>query len=514
MSATPLTYQLPDHLSSDQFIKQLHTKLSFVVAAQYPLVKTFYDSFDWRLYHASMVLEFNQSESVGVLSLMNIHHPQVLMTMELERMPTFAVDFPQPDFMQQLQLVLEMRALLPVMQLNGDYALVNILNSDQKTVLRLVIENYATLPGRIRIQTIKGYDKHVLALILLLQTEFALQAVDEPLLIEACHAQRKKIGGFSSKLKLRLEPEMRTDDVCRYIYINLLERMAQTEQGCIDNIDSEFLHDFRVAVRRTRAGLSQIKQVFPKQSMGQFIEFFSWLGHITSGVRDIDVYLLNYESYKNSLPEAYREDLEPLQQLLLSKQRRAYEQLARHLTGSVYQDGIEEWRDFLETPIELYEMDIAASLPIKHYADQRLWKVYKRLLREAGNIDPQSPVEALHGLRKTAKKLRYLMEFFQTLYSGTRIKLLLKALKTIQEVLGRIQDLEVQKLALKRFREELRKLNTPEQTLLAIDALINELDRRKNAARFTYTESYEVFSQKKNQQAFRELFASGTQTQT
>ena len=56
---------------------------------------------------------------------------------------------------------------------------------------------------------------------------------------------------------------MRADIAAKYIFSHLLKTMKDNEPGTIADTDSEFLHDFRVAVRRTRAGLSQLKGVLP-----------------------------------------------------------------------------------------------------------------------------------------------------------------------------------------------------------------------------------------------------------
>ena len=56
---------------------------------------------------------------------------------------------------------------------------------------------------------------------------------------------------------------MRADIASKFIYSHLLKAIKDNEQGTIADTDSEFLHDFRVAVRRTRTGLSQLKVVLP-----------------------------------------------------------------------------------------------------------------------------------------------------------------------------------------------------------------------------------------------------------
>ena len=59
-------------------------------------------------------------------------------------------------------------------------------------------------------------------------------------------------------------------------------------------------------------------------------------------------------------------------------------------------------------------------------------------------IDDDSPAEDLHELRKVGKELRYLLEFFASLYPAEVVKPFVKTLKGLQDQLGRFQDREVQ----------------------------------------------------------------------
>ena len=59
-----------------------------------------------------------------------------------------------------------------------------------------------------------------------------------------------------------------------------------------EQLDTEFLHDFRVALRRTRSLLGQIRDVFPAAAVEHFSSEFSWIGRLTGPPRDLDVLLL------------------------------------------------------------------------------------------------------------------------------------------------------------------------------------------------------------------------------
>jgi CHAD domain-containing protein len=145
-------------------------------------------------------------------------------------------------------------------------------------------------------------------------------------------------------------------------------------------------------------------------------------------------------------------------------------------------------------------------LTIKKLADQRIWKVYQRLLKEGSLINDASPAEALHDLRKVCKKLRYLMEFFQSLYDERKIKQSIKVLKKFQVVLGDFQDYEVQENSIKHFSEEMLSQNVAANTLLAMGVLVQYLDGMKCIARESFSEQFTAFKQVDNQLVFKALF--------
>jgi CHAD domain-containing protein len=86
----------------------------------------------------------------------------------------------------------------------------------------------------------------------------------------------------SAKPDLQLQPSMPAGEAARRILQNQLEAMEANEEGTCAARDPEFLHDFRVAVRRTRSALSQIKGVLPAPVLERFRPEFAWLGEITA----------------------------------------------------------------------------------------------------------------------------------------------------------------------------------------------------------------------------------------
>ena len=401
-----------------------------------------------------------------------------------------------------------MRALLPLATISYQIHRLNMLNKDQKTTLRLNIEEYELLPDRVTLQPIKGYDKVAARMSVFLEKSLELKASNKSVLNELLKLQGRKLNDYSSKLSIKLDSEMRTDHACKHIYSHLLRAITINASGTIADKDSEFLHDFRVAVRKTRSGLSQLKSVFPASIIAQHIEFFAWLGQITSHTRDMDVYLLAFEQYKKSLPVSIRDDLNPLHQYLAAKQKKVQQELAEKLRSNSYLKQLAEWKKFLQEPVSKKTTEANAMLPVKQFADKRIWKVYRRVLKEGARIDDNSHAEALHELRKTCKKLRYLMEFFQSLYPEEKIKVLIKTLKQFQEVLGDFQDYEIQENTLIKFSEEMMANKIPAATFLAMGVLIQNLEALRKKARNDFNSRYADFQQRNNRAAFEALFAT------
>ena len=304
-----------------------------------------------------------------------------------------------------------------------------------------------------------------------------------------------------------LLPEMPAGEAARRILLTLMETMGANEEGALSGRDPESLHDFRVALRRTRSALGQLSRVLPKEALERFRPEFAWLGEVTGPARDLDVFLLRFDDYRQRLPEVFRKDLAPLGRLLMVRRRDEHELLAENLGSPRYLKLKKDWADFLTasgTPEEPHE----AAGPVAELAARRIRKVLRRALREGEGIGVASPPEELHELRKTCKKLRYLLEFFQGLYSPKKIARLIGALKTLQDNLGDFQDCQVQSEALQQFAEGMASEGEASpRTLMAMGMLVGDLRHRQRQARDEFADRFAEFSRKKNLRLFDELFS-------
>ena len=305
-----------------------------------------------------------------------------------------------------------------------------------------------------------------------------------------------------------LEPETRTDEAVKSILRSLLEQMVLNEEGTAEALDPEFLHEFRVAARRTRAALARFRDVFPARSMERFTREFKWLGSITGTLRDLDVYLIQYDGYVEESPDAMRLDLEPLRAHLLDRQAEERAVLKGHLRSARYRRLIRDWRVFLERPVPARTRLKDAMRPIGETGRARIWKLHGRVLKRGRRIGRKTKAQAIHDLRLDCKKLRYMMEFCRPLFEPDAMTSQIRALKRLQDNLGDFNDLEVQQTGLEGMAHAMEdEGRAPLPTAIAMGRLIEGLRDRQEEERLRFFRRFAEFDRKANRKRADKLFA-------
>ncbi|MCG8381906.1 MAG: CHAD domain-containing protein [Gammaproteobacteria bacterium] len=481
------------------------------------LHRLYKDTFDGRLYQKKYLFWQETRESFYDVFVHNFKTGERLQSTACEDVVWPAV-IESSVLGRKIQAITKIRALMPQISVSVKQHILHYLGGDEKTQLRLIIEysqlmrpdgSIIPLDKRLLLLPVRGYDKPLKAVARYLERVHGLRLSQDNPLLHAMSAADQPLSRYSNTFQVGLDPEMPTDQAFKRILLDCLENMEKNETGVIEGIDSEFLHDLRVSVRRTRALLSQIPEAFPKKVLNQFEPSFAWVGKITGPLRDLDVYLLKFNDYQQALPVTEGENLMPLKRFLTRQQKIEQKKLARLLQSGRYQQLKSEWRTFLEKKDMKKPPSAVALQTVKRTADRYVWQAYKKLLKRGQVISPECPDKKLHRLRINAKKVRYLLDFFQTLYPSARIQPLMKQLKKLQDVLGDFQDLSVQAHTLQQFESQMeaeRQL-TPETTH-AIALLIQHFDARLEQQRGAFFNQFEQFSEAAHQVESKALFHS------
>jgi CHAD domain-containing protein len=505
-----LKFRLPDHYDQQQMITNLDEQFPIKPEPPQAVRLAFYDTFDWRLYNNALVLYHSEHG----LFLRPLSDVTVLQQARITTPPVFVRDLPDGAMKDKLSAIIEMRALLKLAHVYCYTTTYRVLNQDEKTVVRLACEEYRpsdeqsapVLAVYLVLKPVRGYDKnahqiadHLKELELAITSEDPMQAI--------LKNSGKTPGDYSGKLNIALSPDMRADEATKKILCFLLDIMKRNEPFIKGDVDTEFLHDFRVAVRRTRTALSQIKGVFPAEISTHFKEAFRTLGKLSNDLRDLDVYLLNEESYKALLPADMRDTIDPLFEYLQEKRDAALQHVINSLESRDYTRLIRDWTAFLQAPAGDSPAASGARRPIINVAQRRIDRVYRRIVTAGYRILENSDDELLHALRIECKKLRYLLEFFTSLFPEKKINALIKQLKQLQDNLGDFNDFDVQIEYLRKIAEEL-PLTGPRsrKTLLAIGRVIEKFENEKQAVKVAFVDVFTGFAAPANQAAFKQLF--------
>ncbi len=512
-------YHIPSNLSVRGLTQRLKRHVACRIDPQQSMKRTFYDTYDWRVYASGHVMEEQYLNSnTATLQLRSLNEPIVQAVATMSKKPLrFLRDLPKGAVRRQLASIIEMRALLPVASMRSRATSLRLLDNNQKTVAYLEVDENHVLNAagrtqgeairRARVVPVRGYTTAARRLSRLLNKDLGLEPADGDMLTAALAASGRRPGDYSSKLELQLDPSMRADAASKTVLRRLLDIMQANEHGIRNNIDTEFLHDFRVAVRRTRSALMQLKNVFPDRTQNRYRRGFQWLQQITGPARDIDVYLLKFADYQALVESPLRPALAPLRNFLQQRRTTQYRRLTRGLDSARYNKLIADWRAFLDQPPPTRSAPKNAARPICDVTNERIWRLYRRAIKAGRTIDDNSPAQDLHELRKTCKKLRYMLECFHSIYPQGEIKKLIRALKQLQDNLGDFNDLQVQFDVLQQFSKQIHaKGRAGPETLMAIDNLVANLRQQSEFKRQAFYGRYEKFARPVVAARFRRLF--------
>lgn len=486
-------------------------RAGFEVGAVEHLRRSLLDTFDRRLAGQGVRLELRAGRSAELVLADPVSPAAHVVIADT---PRFAADLPPGPFRSRLAPIIEVRALLPLVEVTAARTPVVRRNRTGKTDVQLSVYDQLRVGGRVMEPTwavelgeLPGYEKAARDARDLLD-ELDLDASEGDVL-DLPAATAAGWAGYDSSPTVVFAPQETAFDGFRRVLAHLAEAVQANWQGAVDHVDPEFLHDFRVAVRRTRSVLAQAKRVLPDDIRTSYRDGFDWLGEITGQARDLDVYVTKWPQYLAPLGEDARTRLAPLLEHLSSQRAAAHAQLSDELQSRGYLELLETWQRWLTEPSA---SDLAdATLPLTDVASPRIRRAQRTVVEGGRAIRPASPPEQLHELRKDAKRLRYLIECFGGLYQPRRLRAFVKVLKALQDNLGEHQDAGVQVDRLRAASEDMHQRDVAgPDLLLAMGELTSHFERRREAARAEFAERFAAYDSKDTPRLLRALLDSAS----
>jgi CHAD domain-containing protein len=257
------------------------------------------------------------------------------------------------------------------------------------------------------------------------------------------------------------------------------------EPGARLGDNPEELHDLRVAGRRLDAILRQFGSSLPAPLLKlrpTLKTVLRALGH----ARDLDVALIDLETFSCELPDSDREGVEPLKQHLATERGRARARMLSVLDSIRVQKNFEELTSLLAAPSAPTQHS-SAELAL-NTAPELIRRRYRKLRKGADLLRPDSSMAAYHKVRGHVKKLRYVLEAVAVIY-GKPADEMLRSLRRWQEKLGEQQDAAVASRRLKVLAGAPPK-GIPPETLFLMGRLAEHYAGAAVRARKLYAKDY------------------------
>jgi CHAD domain-containing protein len=482
--------------------------------------RTWFDTFDWRLHRAGFALQrIERSRATGALRLALATGDDVLTVAAPPQAQTAArVAYPLDTVVPAgpmrglLEPVVEMRALQPVATQRFAVRSYRILNDDEKTVARVVIEHpTGSGPGkasntgsRVSVIASRGYSAEAAATARIVAKVPGLTLSHQSMLAQALTATGRSAGDYSSKLDIALRREMPTEYAVRRIMRALLDAAQRNLPGVVAGTDTEFLHDLRVAVRRGRSTLKVTGGALPTHQADAASVGLKWLGDLTTPTRDLDVYLLGLDELAAEVtaPGWNASQLGPFREFLVAAQASEQAVLVRSLRSVRAKRAFAAWAAVStggDLPSgDLPADDVATEPRVESVAKSAVTRAFKRVIKSGAAINAESPASDLHDLRKRCKELRYSLEIFGSLHNAGAQRALIDDLKKLQDCLGEFQDTEVQQQAIRTFAAQMLAADSSNaatvEAVMAMGRLADRLGERQIVALGTFAVLFARFA--------------------
>jgi CHAD domain-containing protein len=482
------------------------TELGFAFEPPRSVTATVLDTFDGRVHRAGLRLELRETTGLELVLSGDGTVPAHLTVSAAPRMPD---ELPPGPFRSRLTALADLRAFAPQLRVSVHRTSAVRRDATGKIVAKAELNEGVRVvdhPGidgpvaTIEIHEIAGYTKQARQAVNALES-IGLDTCETDTLSLCAAAAGVDFAGFTPTATVPLDPQMPAIDGYRAVLANLASTIRANWQGTIDQSDTEFLHDLRIAVRRTRTVLGESKGVLPDVVRDDARSGFGTLADLTGPARDLDVFLLEWNRYTDTPGAALAPVLTPVRELLERRRATAHVELERGLRSPRATQLMSDWATWLERPLDGGQRTDRSTRPLGRLVRKRIARAHDALVDNGRLIGPDTPAEQVHDLRKDAKKLRYLLECFGSLLPNKPRTQFVRRLKALQDNLGEHQDAEVHVAMMRGIADDLHAADAAPATIVAIGQLTERLEHQRIAARAEFAERFADYDTAATQRA-------------
>jgi CHAD domain-containing protein len=358
---------------------------------------------------------------------------------------------------------------------------------------------------------LRGYEAEAARVVEYLALRGAKTSGDGPVDVLLRHTNREP-QKYTLRPSFGLTKETPAREAIGRIVRTILEIAVRNEPGILSDLDTEFLHDYRICLRKIRSVLSLVKDVYPSEGTQRMRKILGDLARQTNRLRDLDVYLLAQDEYLGLLPPELRPALEGMFEDFSAERDLEVQNTALKIRAHSSRKLFRKLAVYFSEETA-HKPSPSADIPVGPLVFRCIYKRYRKIRVIAAGIGAKTPDEVVHQLRIECKKLRYLMEFFSELIPKEEGALMQKMLKRLQGRLGDFNDASVQQKSLLNYWEH--KKSGPD-TAMAVGGLVSILYHRQQQTRDLIKLSLGEFCGGSTAAAFKSTFklpASATKAQ-
>lgn len=492
-------FDAPDLGAVERWLRSqpLHAALKFVPQDERVQVDEYLDSEDWRVHRAGYTLRVRRSagKAEATLKSFSVADEGPRRRLEVNQSLADGADDPAGapgPVGDRLALLLGSRPLRPLFTIETRRQPF-LIQQDGRTLAVLTLDEAAVhgAPEQEPIRRVEVEEAYPGAMTRIGQFIDALRAsTGLQLATQSKFESGLRVAGLMPSLAFDLGPVVAGGHATagEFGFVALRRYMADMlahEPGTRLGEDPEELHQMRVATRRLRAAMSTFRPVLPAELLA-LSEELRWVAGALGEVRDLDVHIESLEAAQRVAEWDEGTALGPLIEIVRESHAGARGRLLAALDSPRYDALVRQMTVLLLAGPS--EQQAEAMQPVRLFAGPVLLRRYKRLRREADALTPQSEPAAYHAVRIRAKRLRYSVEFFSSLY-GRPAARVTAATRGVQDLLGEHQDSDVATAWLRDLVHG-RGRSLPPDTLFVMGQLVERHRARMHELRRQWPETF------------------------
>ena len=237
---------------------------------------------------------------------------------------------------------------------------------------------------------------------------------------------------------IELAKDVAAGDAFRTIAQSCVRHFADNADA-VRASDPEAIHQMRVGLRRLRAAISVFAKLLPEARTERIKAELKWLTDELAPAREIDVFVQTeiHPLAGNVVP---RRASKALEEQFVAKRDTAFARARRTVDSARFRVLLLEVLEWIEGSHDHFSDQ--ASAAARKFANDVLHRRVRKVLKQ-GKLLARLSMRQRHKVRIRVKKIRYAVEFFESLFSKRRRKTLdrlSKHLKKIQDALGSLND--------------------------------------------------------------------------